>query len=132
MRNWKVILSLVAIFLAGIVTGAVLTVRVVKSVADRNLNPEHWPASLVESYRHRLKLTPDQVENMRPAIEEGRQEWKQAMEQAIRTHVGIMRHLDEQMTPLLTDEQKKVQEQMREELRKKLRERFNLKQLPDS
>ena len=132
MRNWKVILSIVAIFIAGTVTGAVLTVRVVQAVAKNQLSPDRWPASLVKAYENRLKLTPEQLEKMRPAVEEGRKDWQEAMRQAMKTHFGIMRRIDEQLTPLLDDRQRANQEKMREEMRKKMRERFNLKQLPES
>ena len=132
MRNWKVILSIVAIFITGTVTGAVLTLRVVKAVAKNQLSPERWPASLVESYQRRLKLTPEQSEKIRPAVEEGRKEWQEAMGQAMKTHFGIMRRIDEQLTPLLDEKQRQTQEQMREEMRKRMRERFNLKKLPES
>ena len=132
MRNWKVILTIVAIFLAGIITGAVLALRVVKTVATNQLSPERWPASFVENYKRRLKLTPAQLEKIRPIVEEGRKEWQGTMSNAISTHIGIMRRIDEEMTPLLTADQRKIQDQIREELRKRLRERFDAKQQPQS
>lgn len=131
MRNWKVILSIMAIFIAGTVTGAVLTLRVVKAVA-KNQMPERWPASLIEMYQRRLHLTPEQLEKIRPAVEEGRKDWQEAMRQTMQTHFGVMRRINEQLVPLLDEDQKRKQEQMRDEMRKKMRERFNLKQLPES
>jgi hypothetical protein len=124
MRHWKVILSIIAIFIAGIVTGSVLTLRVVKTVANNNLNPDRYPMGLLENYQRRLKLTPEQMEKMRPVIEETRKEWAETVRRTVGMHMGIMRRVDEQLAPLLTDDQKKVADEMREEMRKKARERM--------
>jgi len=124
MRHWKIILTLVAIFVAGTITGAVITVRVVSTVANNRLNPERWPTAMLHTYRTKLKLSPEQIEQIRPAIEEGRQELRRVMGTAVRDYVGIMQRLDEQLSPVLNDEQRKLHEQMREEIRAKLRQRL--------
>ena len=131
MRNWKVILSLVAIFAAGAVTGAVIAVRVVATVANNRLNPERWPAAIVAEYRSRLKLTPEQVEKIKPAAEEGRQELRRVMGTCLHDYIGILRRFDEQLVPVLTGDQRRLHEQMREELRTKFRQRTGLK-LPEA
>src|ERR1041384_2402793 len=119
MRNWKVILSMLAIFAAGAVTGAVIAVRVVATVANNRLNPERWPTAIVAQYRAKLKLTPEQIEKIKPVAEEGRQELRRVMATSMHDYIGIMRRFDEQLVPVLTEDQRKLHERMREEMRTK-------------
>ena len=119
MKKWKVILAMVGIFAAGAVTGAVLAAKAIQKVAERNLSPERWPASLVENYKRRLDLTPEQIEKMRPVVEEARREWRATMGAAIRGYAGIVQRLDQELTPLLTPEQLEKHQQLREEMRKR-------------
>ena len=127
MRNWKVILSLVAIFAAGAVTGAVIAVRVVATVASNRLNPERWPTAIVAQYRAKLKLTPEQIEKIKPAAEEGRQELRRVMGTCIHDYIGILRRFDEQLLPVLTEDQRKLHEEMREEMRTRFRQHAGIK-----
>ena len=131
MRNWKVILSMLAIFAAGAVTGGVIAVRVVAKIANDRLNPERWPVAIVAQYRAKLKLTPEQIEKIKPVAEEGRQELRRVMGATVHEYVGILRRFDEQLAPLLTPEQQKLHEQLREEMRIKFRQRAGVK-LPAS
>jgi Spy/CpxP family protein refolding chaperone len=124
MRRWKVILSLVAIFAAGAVTGGVFALGVVKKVVDQKINPSRWPGSLLEAYQKRLQLTPAQIEQMRPVIEEARREWTASVRQAVGSYGGIIRRVDEQLEPLLTPEQKAEHQRIREEVRARFRKQF--------
>ena len=124
MKRWKVILAMVGIFAAGAVSGTVLTARVIQKVAERNLSPERWPATVIESYSRKLKLTPEQVEQMNPAVEAARIEWRDTMKGAIANYGSILMRLDRQLRPLLTPEQLAKDEEMRVEWERRYRERF--------
>lgn len=127
MRNWKIILSLLAIFAAGVVTGGVIAVRVVAHAANNRLNPERWPTAIVAEYRSKLKLTPEQIEKIKPAAEAGRHELRRVMGTCIQDYIGILRRFEEQLVPVLTEDQRKLHEQMREEMRAKFRQRTGIK-----
>jgi Spy/CpxP family protein refolding chaperone len=125
MRKWKIILALAAIFLTGAVTGGVFALGMVKQAVDKKINPGRWPASLLETYQKRLKLTPEQIEQMRPVIEESRREWTATVRNAVGSYAAIIRQVDEQLAPLLTPEQKAEHERLREEVRARFRKQFN-------
>lgn len=125
MRRWKIILTLAAIFAAGAVTGGVFALGVVKKAVDQKINPNRWPGSLLDSYQKRLKLTPDQVEQMRPVVEQSRREWADSVRAAVGSYGSIIRRLDEQLEPLLTPEQKAEHQRIREEVRARFRKQFN-------
>lgn len=127
MRKWKVILLTVAIFVAGAVTGSILTVRFIQKVAQQQISPERWPASLLNAYQKRLKLTPEQVAQMKPALESAREEWRRSLGSTVMNYGRIVRQLDEQLAPLLTPEQKLAHEELRQEMRNRLRQRLNVK-----
>jgi hypothetical protein len=124
-RHWKIILTFVAVFVAGAVTGGVFALGVVKRTVDQKINPSRWPASLLETYQRRLQLTPAQVEQMRPVIEESRHQWALTVRSAVGSYGGIVRRLDEKLEPLLTPEQKVEHERIREEVRARFRRQFN-------
>jgi Spy/CpxP family protein refolding chaperone len=124
MRRWKIILTLVAIFLAGAVTGGVFALGVARKALNRQINPGRWPASLLEAYQKRLQLTPEQIEQLRPVIEDSRREWANTVRSAVNSYAGIIRRLDEQLKPLLTPEQLAEHERLREEMRARFRRQF--------
>lgn len=125
MRRWKIILSLVAIFLAGAITGGVFALGIVKKAVDQRINPSRWPGSLLDSYQKRLQLTPEQIEQMRPVVEEARREWAASVRSAVGSYGGIIRRVDEKLEPLLTPEQKAEHLRIREEVRARFRKQFN-------
>ena len=122
MARWKIILSLVAIFIAGAISGAVVTLRVVKKVVVAN-GPERWPAGMIMVYQNKLKLTPEQMEKIRPVVEDTRKEWAQTIRTAISSQMGMMRKLDEHLIPLLTPEQHQLHEEMKREFRERALQR---------
>ena len=67
-KPWKLILLLTAIFLAGGATGALVTMRVGrKMIADRPM-PDQWAPLHMRKLADRLKLEPEQVEQLRPIV----------------------------------------------------------------
>jgi hypothetical protein len=124
MKKWKIIAAMTGIFLAGAVTGAVLATRVIQKVAERNLSPERWPAALVETYRRKLDLTPEQVEHMRPVVEQAREEWRRTMAGTVMGYGSIVQRLDRELKPLLTPEQLVKHTEIREEWQRRFREKF--------
>jgi Spy/CpxP family protein refolding chaperone len=71
MSKWKISLYLVALFLAGVVTGAFLTHQVGKRIMMKMMRPE----AMAEHWRHdlegKLSLTAEQSRKIAPIIADG-------------------------------------------------------------
>jgi Spy/CpxP family protein refolding chaperone len=71
MSKWKISLYLLALFLAGMVTGAILTAQIGRRMMMRVMQPEamagHWQHDL----ETRLNLTPTQSQKIGPIIVDG-------------------------------------------------------------
>jgi hypothetical protein len=70
LRHWKLVLGLLVVFLAGGVTGSVLTLGVVHKRYRERLNPDTWGPRTVAWLHRELKLTPEQEEQARPIVDE--------------------------------------------------------------
>jgi len=71
MKKWKISLYLTALFLAGVVTGAILTAQIGRKIMTRVMQPEamagHWQHDL----ERRLNLSAEQSKKIAPIIQEG-------------------------------------------------------------
>src|SRR5438034_10455051 len=68
--RWKVVLTLIAIFVAGGVTGGFLTIRAMKYEMPRRSETPPGTAFAIDRWRARLHLTPDQDEKLRPIMQQ--------------------------------------------------------------
>ena len=102
-QPWKIIIVLLGIFVAGGVTGGLVTLRVMKDKLANRPVPEEWAPRHVKRLADRLGLTPEQQEQIRPVV-------RRNMEQLARvrntyaaetqTVVEIMqREIAEKLTP---------------------------------
>jgi len=69
MKSWKIVLSFVAVFLAGLFVGAASTLHFAH---DHFFKPPHaadMAARILTELRTELKLTPEQVDKIKPIIE---------------------------------------------------------------
>ena len=120
LPHWKVSLSLVAIFLAGTVTGAVITLRIVKRVAADHARFERLPDLILAQMKTRLALTPEQTTRLRPAVEQATRALRDLRTQAGATISQTLNTLDTQIERELLPEQKPKFEQLRRDLRTRL------------
>lgn len=120
LPHWKVSLSLVAIFLTGGITGAVLTLRVVKRVATEQSRFERWPELILARMKTRLALTPEQTARLQPAVEQAARELRELRAQAGGTILQTLNTLDARIERELLPEQKPKFEQLRRDIRAKL------------
>jgi len=71
MSKWKISFYLIALFLAGVVTGAVLTHQIGRKIMMKAMRQdamaEHWRRDLEK----KLSLTPDQSQKIAPIITDG-------------------------------------------------------------
>lgn len=122
LRHWKVVLALVALFALGAATGTVVTLKVVKRVIESRTNPERMSQSLLAEYQRRLKLTPEQVEKIRPILQRtGREMWELRTEMSGRTF-QVIRLSHEEIAAELQPEQREEFARVNREVRERLRQ----------
>ncbi|HSH96193.1 MAG TPA: hypothetical protein VK968_18755 [Roseimicrobium sp.] len=116
-RTWKIALSLTAIFIAGAVTGGVLTAIVAKKMVERSKTPEGWQNAMYRHYKNRLKLTPEQEEKLRPVFKIAAEELKTVRQRTFFESGMVVRKMNEsvaaELTPGQQDELKKMTEEIR-------------------
>lgn len=120
LRHWKIAASLIALFIVGMVTGAVLTVAVVKKIARDN---DNWPVATYRLYKKRLKLTPEQEQKLRPTFELAGEELRGIRRDTMHDIFEVIRRANVEIEKELTPEQKVEFDKLREDIRKHLEER---------
>jgi Spy/CpxP family protein refolding chaperone len=113
VQNLKIIACLVAIFGAGIVTGSLVTLKVVKTVAEKRNNLDHWATNALKDYQTRLKLTPAQTDKLRPVFDQAATDLRRVRSDTMRDLFGVFRQINDQVSVDLTPEQQKRLEEMR-------------------
>ena len=128
MRHWKIILSLVAIFVAGCITGGVLTVAITKRVAARRsagTAGSNFGAVVVQHYQKQLELTPEQVEKLKPVFARAAAGLRNSRSNLLTEVTLAMRQMNEDIARELTPEQQARFEKMKERNRARLKNQFN-------
>ena len=122
-KQWKIILSLAAIFAAGAVTGGVITFQTVRKMVQARTNPDQWPGRVFRDYRNRLKLEPGQQERIRPILTEAGRKMKRTRAEYLQAHGQLMREIHAALLPVLTPEQIQVLDEIKAEQMQRMRER---------
>lgn len=129
MRHWKIILSLVAIFIVGCISGGVLTLAITKRViakrtAIANLGQ---PAAqfYLKHYKEDLALTPAQAEKLKPAFARLASEVRDSRSNMLAEVRVAVRRLNEEIVRELTPEQQARFEKLKERNRARLKDQFN-------
>lgn len=127
LRHWKILLSLVAIFIVGGITGSLLTARLVKKALAKRANWESWSVATLEQFQKRLQLTPEQVEKLRPVFAQRTEDYKRIRNNMVSDVLKVIQETNEQVEKELTPEQMERFEKLKQELRAQLRERAKSK-----
>lgn len=115
-------LALVALFALGAATGSVITLKVVKRAIEGRTNPERMSQSLLGEYQRRLKLTPEQVDKIKPILQRtGREMWELRSEMSGRTF-QVIRASHEEIAAELTPEQREEFARLNKEMRERYRQ----------
>ncbi len=69
LRQWKVLLGLLVVFLAGITIGSVGTLRYVQKRYEERANPDNWGPRTMTWLRTELQLSPEQETQIRPSVD---------------------------------------------------------------
>ena len=112
LRHWKIILSMVAIFAAGVITGGMLVIKIAKHFGYRS-SPEGWAPTTFRDYQTRLKLTPDQVRKLKPIFDQAGQDLRVVRDHNSQAFWEVIRRTNEEITQHLTPEQQKRFEELK-------------------
>ena len=122
MSKWKISLYLSALFLTGVVTGAILTAQIGRQIMMRVMQPEamagHWQHDL----ETRLNLSAEQSQKIAPIIRDGMKNFGPVMcDQMELALSNCNARIEQELTP----EQKIKFAQIEKEQERFIRSRFN-------
>ena len=118
--RWKVVLTLIAIFVAGGVTGGFLTIRAMKYEMPRRSETPPGTAFAMDRWRARLHLTPEQDEKLSPIMQQADNELRNLRALDLREIEGILDRAQERMNPILRSDQQQRLRQIVEERKQHL------------
>ena len=131
LRDWKVILAVVLLFVAGVVTGSVLSFVHFKHALERGFTVENWTSMTMGFLQKELKLTPEQEPKVRMIEQETGEQFGQTFGQAIRVSgtnlVASWRRIERVLTP----DQRLIYQRKNEEFRGKLKKGLKIDLPPD-
>ncbi len=123
-KNWKVALYLAAIFIFGGITGSFVTLQTLKYMVHRHRNPENVCAIVMKRLESELKLTPEQVQKIKPIVDQSVRELEAIRSKAISQSSQIISQSEERIAHELTPEQQKRFQKIQQERRKHFKERL--------
>ena len=112
-------MTLIAIFVAGGVTGGFLTIRAMKYEMGRRSETPPGTA-LMDRWRARLHLTPEQDEKLSPIMQQADNELRNLRALDLREIEGILDRAQERMNPILRSDQQQRLRQIVEERKQHL------------
>lgn len=123
--RWKIALTLAGIFLAGGVAGGFGGY----AWSHREPRPRMSPDQYTERYLQRMiadvKLTPEQVECLRPMMEEFSEKLSVMRQKAFAEARNVLKEMDRRIEADLTSEQRALYREMQERDRKQWEKRFS-------
>ena len=131
LRDWKVILTVVLVFAAGIVTGSALTYLYFRHAFEGGFTVEHWTSKTMKALQKDLNLTPEQEPKVRAIVEETGEYFGQTFGQAIRVAGTNLVDSWDRIDQLLTPEQHIIHQRKCEEFREKLKKGLKVELPPD-
>ncbi len=121
LSKWRIGLYLAAIFVAGTVTGVVLTCtvgwRLMSAAFSEQKMAEHWCAEL----QSKLNLNPDQMQRIRPIVNDTIHEVRTNLTERLSTMIS---NCNARIEHELTPEQKVKFEELVREHETRMRQRF--------
>jgi hypothetical protein len=123
--RWKVVLTLIAIFVAGGVTAGFLTIRAMKYETPRRIELPPGMPFAVDRWRARLRLTPEQDLKLRPTAQQADNELRNLYALNLHEIDGILDRALE-MNPILQPDHQQRLRQIVEERKQHLEQWLNV------
>src|SRR5213076_3192556 len=106
VTRWKVVLLVLATFVAGAVTGAFFVMGSAKDELRRNRDPRRFFSNTPDRWRSEMKLTPDQEQKIRPILQQIDDELTNLRALDLRETEGILSRGEDRIDAVLTPEQR--------------------------
>jgi Spy/CpxP family protein refolding chaperone len=124
LSKWKLGLYVLAIFLAGGGSGALIAWQMCRRMPVTPLPPAEIGARLRARFQSRLALTPDQVQKIDPMIDQAMRHVEVIRKETANHVFANVSNLHEQVLVVLMPEQKVKFEELERERRDYLRQKF--------
>lgn len=112
--TFKIILAVSGIFVAGAITGGVVSVRVVNHLAQKNRVVERiGPNEIGGRLAEQLQLTPEQRDKIRPLLTRTSDEMRKLRREAFTQTAALVANLDAELSKVLTEEQRMLLKDVR-------------------
>jgi len=119
-KPWKLVLLLLGIFVAGGVTGAFVALRVGHEMINKHPgSPDQWAPNHLKRLAERLKLEPEQVEQLRPIVRRNMEELNRLRDSSMAETKVIFERMEREISAKLTPEQRTLFEQLNKEMRER-------------
>lgn len=122
LRHWKMILGLLAIFIAGMGTGGFLAIAGIIKIVKHQAKPEVWLDARMAEMDHKLKLTPEQKAKIRPLLEGVVDQFHGIVNQGFADFLIVIGEAHDKVNAELTPEQREEWSKMRNNAMKHWRE----------
>lgn len=129
LRHWKMILGLLAIFVAGMGTGGFLAITGIIKIVKHNAKPDVWVAARIGEMEKGLKLTPEQKEKLRPIFQDAVEKFQGIVRNGFGEFLQVVEGAHSKMNEEFTPEQREKFVKMRSEAMKRWRDFMQLEVL---
>ena len=123
-KTWKVILAFIGIFLAGAVAGGFVSLRFAKvpppQVLRQTVPEQQWVIGQMRRFVNELKLDEAQREQVKPALDRAAVDFRHLHRRSYRETMDIIERVNNEIAPMLTEEQKDKFEDIRWLQRKRI------------
>lgn len=121
-KPWKVVTAFVGVFVAGLLVGGLVTLRVVKAQAPQRMAAaDQYGPFLMKRLVNRLELTPEQQTKIKPLVDRAAGELHQVRRKAWTESQAILERIDKEITAELTPAQRATFEKLQNEQRERIR-----------
>jgi len=105
-KPWKVIFAFTGVFLAGILVGGLVTLRVGRHIAQRLPMAEGYGPQLLGRLVTQLELTPEQQAKIKPIVDQAAEELRDLRRSTQRSSAAVLVRMQGDISALLTPAQK--------------------------
>lgn len=128
--NGKIVSCLAAIFLLGVATGGIVVAGTAKKKIEQRYETTLLEASIIESVRARLELTPEQLTEIKPLVDLACQEYRAEQSGSVERVLAIIHNSNQRVAKKLSPEQVVKLEEWERGHEAGLRTKFNLGPTP--